>query len=67
VVLEKKKREKTAADLCQHWEEKNGKKICHGPYVIPSATKIKCFVFFAPVEPGSLALLPLQNSTSQTF
>jgi hypothetical protein len=27
VVLEKKKERKKAADLCQHWEEKKGKKI----------------------------------------
>ena len=60
-----KERKKQLLTYVSIGKKKRERKSCRGPYVIPSVTKIKCSVFFAPVEPllsflGSLALLPLK-------
>jgi hypothetical protein len=55
-----KERKKQLLTCVSIGKKKRERKSCHGPYVIPSATKIKCSVFFAPVEP----LLSFQRKLS---
>jgi hypothetical protein len=59
--LGKEKREKKKLLTCVSiGKKKMERKSCHGPFVIPSTTKINCSIFFAPVEP----LLSFQRKLS---